>query len=51
MLRREDEAKVAVMASAEVVLNGRRVCRQELVGILDGGAVQLSGVLGELGGR
>ena len=38
---REDEAKVAVLASAEVAINGRRVRRQELVGLLYFGVVRL----------
>ena len=41
---REDEAEVAVLASAEVALDGRRVSRQELMCLLDGGVVQLSGL-------
>ena len=41
LLGREDEAKVAVLASAEVAINGRRVRRQELVGLLYFGVVRL----------
>ena len=46
-LGRKDEPKVAVLASTEVALDGRRVRHQELVCILDGGVVQLSHVIGE----
>ena len=44
---REDEGVVAVLASAKVTLDGRRVCRQELMGLLDGSLFLLAGVLGE----
>ena len=44
---REDEAEVAVLASAEVALDEGRVCRQELMGLLDGGVVRLASVLVE----
>ena len=48
---REDESKVAALASAEVALDGHCVFRQELMGILGGDIVQLAGVLGGLRGR
>ena len=44
---REDESKVAVFASAKVALDGRRIFRQELMCLLDGGLVWLAEVLGE----
>ena len=43
LLRREDEAKVSVLASAKVALNGHRVLRQELVGLRYCGVVRISG--------
>ena len=47
LLGQEDEAEVAVMASAKVALGGRRIFHQELMCILDGGLVRLVGVFGE----
>ena len=43
---REDEAEVAVLASAEVAFNGRRVRHQELMVLLDDGVVRIAKVLG-----
>ena len=43
----EDEAKVAILASAEVAFEGRRVCRQELMGLLDDVVVRLAGVIND----
>ena len=40
----EDESEVAVLASYNVALDGRRVFRQELMFLLDGGVVRISGV-------
>ena len=47
LFEQEDQAELAVLASAEVALNGRRVCLQELMCLLDGDVVQLDGVFGE----
>ena len=47
----EYEAKVAVLASAEVAFDRHHVRRQELMGLLDYGVVRLVRVLGRLGGR
>ena len=46
LLGREDEAKVAVLASAEVAFDRRCVLRQEFMVLLDVGVVRLAGVLG-----
>ena len=46
MFGREDEAKVAFLASAEVAFDGCGFCRQDLMGLLDGGIVRIVGLLG-----
>ena len=47
LIGQEDESEVAFLASVEVALDGCHVCRQELVGLLDGGVVRLVKVLWE----
>ena len=44
---REDEAKVSVLASAKVALDGLRVHCQELMCLLYGSVVQISGLFGD----
>ena len=43
LLGREVEVEVAVLASTKVALDRRCVCHKELLGLLDGGVVQLAG--------
>ena len=50
-IRRKDEPGLSVLASAEVTLDGRRVCRQELMYLLYGGVIRLAYAIGECGGR